>query len=361
MENDEDGITAVQILISSTKPRGQYSRNTLADKQRILKVAREEGDWPQLANHLGIKYKTAYTWVCAGNNIRKPKGGSLKKLTEDQINILIEEIERDPSVTLQQLVQITNALFGLSISKSTIHNYLSGRLISVKKVHVMPNAMNSETNKELRKEYVQKVSQYMRENKYIVWMDETNLNLFCRRTQGRARIGERAVVAMPNSKGPNIHVIGAISAYQVIHITRLRGAFTAEKAKAWVLDMLQHIPSDIAVNSVVVICDNAPCHSRLMECVHVHQGLEILKLGPYSPVLNPIENIWSKFKAKVKQLMRIPEVSPPQLGEQRLQYVENIIDQAMETITVRDVVHSCQHAQGQYAAALNMEDMDVGV
>jgi len=342
-------------------PRGKYARTSLTDRQRIVKVANEEGDWRQLANQLGVKYKTAYTWVRAQADIPKPKGGSEKRLTEDQIDILVAEIEKDPSVTLEQLVQRSKDSMGISLCKSTIHNYLDGRLITVKKVHLMPNIMNSEINKELRKQHVERVSQYMRENKYIIWMDETNLNLFCRRTQGRARIGKRAVVAMPNSKGPNVHVIGAISAYQVIHMTRLRGAFTAEKANMWLLEMLQHLPPDVMVDTVVVVCDNAPCHSRLMECVDVHHGLKILRLGPYSRMLNPIENIWSKFKATVKQYMRLPEVCPPQLGEQRLAYVETLIDRALETITLRDVVNSCQHAQGQYPAALNLMDMDVGV
>ena len=47
----------------------------------------------------------------------------------------------------------------------------------------------------------------MRVGKTVVWMDETNSNLFCWKTQGRAREGQRAVVALPASKGPNIHVV----------------------------------------------------------------------------------------------------------------------------------------------------------
>ena len=84
----------------------------------------------------------------------------------------------------------------------------------------------------------------MKDGKTIIWMDETNLNLFCRRSQGRARVGERAVMALPTSKGPNIHVICALSAYHMIHMihmTRRRGAFKADTAKGWLLEMLEHL------------------------------------------------------------------------------------------------------------------------
>ena len=40
-------------------------------------------------------------------------------------------------------------------------------------------------------------------------------------------------------------------------------------------------------------------------------------------MLNPIETVWSKMKEEVKKRMRVPEVQPPEVGEQRLQYVQS--------------------------------------
>ncbi len=59
--------------------------------------------------------------------------------------------------------------------------------------------------------------------------------------------------------------------------------------------------------------------------------------------------------------MRIPEVNPPRVEEQRLQYVEGVIDTAMDVIISRDIGQTCQHSQGFFQAALNLEDMGVGV
>lgn len=202
-------------------PRGTpYNRYSAADRERVCRVADEGGDWRQLAEQLGVAYHTAYTWVRSGRNSSMTKGGTSKILSEEQIDLLLVEVEKDPSLTLNQLVEKAQELLEVRLSKSTIHNYLEGRLITLKKVHHVPCTINSLRNKSLRREYVEKLTAYMRDGKTIIWMDETNLNLFCRRTQGRARAGERAVVALPTSKGPNVHIIGAISAYQKIYMTR---------------------------------------------------------------------------------------------------------------------------------------------
>lgn len=124
--------------------------------------------------------------------------------------------------------------------------------------------------------------------------------------------------------------------------------------------MLSHLPEGVTADSVVLVCDNAPCHSKLEDCSEEYPGLIVLPLGPYSPMLNPIEIIWNKIKSNVKQHMRVPDVQPPRVGEQRLQYVEGLIDQALQIITPNDIVSSCQHSNGFFPAALNMEDLSPG-
>ena len=77
-------------------------------------------------------------------------------------------------------------------------------------------------------------------------------------------------------------------------------------------------------------------------------------------MLNPVETIWSKMKAVLKQRMRVPQVQPPRVGEQRLAYVQGLIDESMGLITVQDIVNSCQHALGFFQRVLNLDDMASG-
>jgi hypothetical protein len=143
-------------------------------------------------------------------------------------------------------------------------------------------------------------------------------------------------------------------------MTRRRGAFKSDTSKALLLEMLENLPLGITVDSVVVVCDNAPCHSKFEECVIEQPGLTIYRLGPYSPMLNPVETVWIKMGAVVKQRMRVPQVQRSGVGEQRLQYVEALIDEAMDQIALQNIVNSCQHYQGFFQRALNLEDMNVG-
>jgi hypothetical protein len=88
------------------------------------------------------------------------------------------------------------------------------------------------------------------------WMRQT-LTCFAVGVKGEhVLLHERADMALPTSKGQNIHVICALLAYQMIYMTRRRGAFKSDTAKAWLLEFLENLPLGIAVNSVVVVCDN---------------------------------------------------------------------------------------------------------
>ena len=363
-------------------PRGPYAKVSAADRARIVECADGGGDWKALCANLRVNPKTAHGWVKSGAQERRPHaGGRRKALTEEQVDAICGMIEEDQGITLKALKERILADFQLNVAISTIHNYLEGRLLTLKKVHYIAADANNARNKALRVEYVQAISAHMQENKTIIWMDETNINLYCRRTQGRAPAGQRTAVALLGSKGPNVHVIGAITNFQVVKWSRLRGAFRSQSAKDWLADMLQHLPQGnnsayvcinaalyshlyslgVDVNQVVLVCDNAPCHSKVQELEVDFPGLTVRRLGPYSPMLNPIENVWSKMKSHIKRHMRVPAVVRPGVGEQRLQYVETKIDEAMATITQQDCARCCQHTQGFFAAVLRNEDMAPGL
>ena len=122
-----------------------------------------------------------------------------------------------------------------------------------------------------------------------------------------------------------------------------------------------NLPHGISPETTVLVIDNAPCHSKLEEIVPRFPGFIIQRLGPYSPMLNPIENVWSKMKSFVKNEMKVPNVIPPAIGEQRLAFVEALIDRAMCQVTNRDCANCCQHAQSFFNAVINGEDMQAGL
>lgn len=72
----------------------------------------------------------------------------------------------------------------------------------------------------------------------------------------------RATRKDPNSRGANLHIIGAIDITGLIYWERRRGAYKADDAVDWLRRML-NVCFEQNLLDIVIICDDAPCHVRL--------------------------------------------------------------------------------------------------
>ena len=56
----------------------------------------------------------------------------------------------------------------------------------------------------------------------------------------------------------------------------------------------------IGNNEVLILMDNHPVHKSLNNLkFYKEKGIKVIDFPPYSPDLNPIENIWGKIKKKI--------------------------------------------------------------
>jgi transposase len=163
-------------------------------------------------------------------------------------------------------------------------------------------------------------------------------------------------------------MIGAISQTGMIAFRRKRGSYKHENCNLWLRELLQGvIAQGVAAHNIVIVCDNAPCHSRAQDAVAEYPGAVLLRLAPYSPMLNPIEMAWGVIKAflKQKEAATLPQILDGNnhgltQTEWRLRYVENLIDEARETITQMKCLQFVNHTQAFFADALSLRDMPVG-
>lgn len=299
------------------------NKYTEQDRARIVQCANQGNYWVELAASLNIRYKTAYRLVTSGTTAPSRRGGNRPKaLTQDHVDTILGWIEAEWDITLKMIQERLLRELHVTVSVRTIGNYLENQLYTLKQTHQASVNMNIMKNKRKRAVYVQKLQDYLRAGKQIVWVDETNFNLFCRRSRGRAKRGRRATQVFPASRGPNVHLIGAISSSSVVWMERQRGSFDSQRAKQFIQTVINQWEAlGNNANDLVIIFDNAPSHSKIEEAVQ-GTGAIALRLGPYSPMLNPIENIWSKIKLEVKNNIRVPEVTPPGVTQQRIVYLE---------------------------------------
>ena len=193
-----------------------------------------------------------------------------------------------------------------------------------------------------------------------VYVDETGLNLHLSRSRGRAAVGDRANRVVCGQRGRNMTVITAISdQVGVLYYEVVWGGVTAEVFG----DFLASLGAVLGDEAAVIIMDNAPAHRG----AELADG-RVRMLPPYSPCLNPIENMFSVFKADLKQRLshvqgrlddRAAALAAGHRGltSWRSEILEDLAHQAMPAITAEKVSAAYRHSNSFLGACLAREDI----
>ena len=196
-----------------------------------------------------------------------------------------------------------------------------------------------------------------------VYVDETGLNLHISRSRGRAAVGERAARVVCGQRGRNMTVIMAISdQVGVLYYQVVWGGVTAEIFG----DFLTSLGVVLGDEPATVVMDNAPAHRRAqLADPELHT---VRMLAPYSPFLNPIENMFSVFKADLKQRLsyvqeRLDDRAAAlaagyrSIVSWRSSILEDLAHQAVAAITREKVCAAYRHANSFLGACLGREDI----
>ena len=114
-------------------------------------------------------------------------GARNKKVTQLHIDAILRYIETDPRITLETIKQYILRDMSISLSTTTIHNHLYCQFYSIKKARPQPATINSDENKARGSQYVSSLMSFVGLEKYIIYIDEANCNLFLRRSFGRSK------------------------------------------------------------------------------------------------------------------------------------------------------------------------------
>lgn len=326
-----------------------YKTHTPEDRARIVDAANRGDDWSALASKLGVKYKTAYTWVSTSRKEMFLKSGKTS-FTEEQIQTIIEWIEENRQLTLKEIVAKIKQHMKKDVCVYFVEGTLEGRLYQHKRSHdYNPHLMNTLENKTKRCEYVNTLKYYMDMNKLIVWLGETSYKMFCRRAKGRFNTNSTFFATCD----PTIYMMGAVTQNGIIGLKRSRDRLRPEEIfKSW------DLANGDDLTNLVVVCDNDYCFSELDEYFN-NSEVTLLLLSPYSYMLNPLESLWDSVKSNVKNHAPSSMFNPNDVKEQRLLMAEKAIDELLPTITTEDCVNAIEKAHKFHDDILEMQDMPV--
>lgn len=127
----------------------------------------------------------------------------------------------------------------------------------------------------------------------FVFLDESGSNLAMARMKARSPRGQRAHCDRPVNRGKNMTMLGAVRASGPVSLRTFEGAVNVERFDDFIENtLLPNLkPGDI------LVMDNLRVHySERAQDLLEDAGVQILYLPPYSPDLNPIENVWSVLK-----------------------------------------------------------------
>lgn len=135
----------------------------------------------------------------------------------------------------------------------------------------------------------------------LVFLDEFGASTTMQRTHGRAAPGERVVSKVPHGHWKIISTIAAMSTRGIICSASFDGATDTELFVTFVAEAL--VP--MLVPGQIVVMDNLAAHkSPRVDQLIESAGARALRLPPYSPDFNPIEQAISKIKSVLKKLAR---------------------------------------------------------
>ena len=132
----------------------------------------------------------------------------------------------------------------------------------------------------------------------MVFVDESSTSVAMTLLHARAPRGERAYGSVPRRRGSNVSLIAALDRDGLAAAMTLVGPVDRLAFEVYVERVLAPSLSP----GQVVVMDNLAAHKgeRVRELVEA-KGCEVLFLPPHSPDFSPIEEAFSKLKARLRK------------------------------------------------------------
>lgn len=206
-------------------------------------------------------------------------------------------------LTLNDMKEKLITYFGLEESFTslyTIHKALKYLNITYKKVSKFTDKRNKEETKTKRKLTSRYILSSIKRNHDIIFIDEVGFNINMTPLYGYAKKGDRCSTISP-FKSTNYSVIAAMSCNGLLGFQILKGSAKSEDFCGFFANLTNYLGLD-KEGSYVFLMDNASIHKSKLFHKIVKKNYAILYNAPYSPMLNCIEEVFSKWKGALRKM-----------------------------------------------------------
>ncbi|KAH7817325.1 putative transposase [Monocercomonoides exilis] len=295
------------------KIKNPYINATDAKRRKLsnlFQIHGQEKSETWYANECTLTTITAARYLSklkAGINITLPlhqKGRKKKVENEQYQSIVREKMKQNPLNTVRKIAsELSN--HGSPIGKSTIYRILTEKnkdtqkypIFSFKRITKRESAANSEENKILRIKFIEKLNEYQMDGAMIFYIDETSWNVECVRKYGWSPVGEKVLIPPPPVH-QSLTAITSISQSGMGYSEVIRGSINHEVFEAYIKRFLLSIKVH---GSSVIVMDNASIHHLNTDAIIMEAGHHVLYNAAYSPILNPIENVFGYWKKRAEE------------------------------------------------------------
>jgi transposase len=223
--------------------------------------------------------------------------GRHKSVKPPMRSALHDKLAIKPSMRLKDMVTFLSGEFEVELSRHSIRRELRHGTWSKK----VTQNVAQERNADLRDDYMHEVSSFRSDQ--LVFLDESGLDKSIMiHTKGWAPRGKRPRQVKRFHRGLRYQILPAYTQDGVIHFRVFTGSTDTEIFENFIEELLPYCGRWPNKCSVLVM-DNASIHrSDKIQQMCDGAGVILLFLPPYSPDLNPIEEMFGELKTYIKQV-----------------------------------------------------------
>ena len=266
----------------------------------------------EIAERFSVNTSTVYRLekqMCETGSVktRTSQRGRKHALTPEDIQNIDRVVRQEPDITIDEIIDT----LGLHVCNETVRKAVIKLGYSYKKKSLHA----SEQERPRCQGKTQKLEKHMSERdiNYLVFLDESGVNINMTRHYARAWKNRRAVDKTPFNTPCNTTVPSSIRLNGDCAYTVYQGGTTAERFAEYLKTKL--LPT-LSEADIIVMDNMRSHHAKAVKQLLDSSKVTYLYLPPYSPDLNPIEKMWSKLKAFLrKEKIRIASELPSAISK----------------------------------------------